>query len=86
MVELPLLGEVLRLGWDAEVLPNAYVWQERRHSSGSPWYGRVDGVGIEPASHPSGHAPVGLGPHILEHGGSLAAMTRLELAPMNGAP
>lgn len=82
VVALPLLRQTLELNWDASVLPHAYVWQERRRTSGSPWYGRVDGVGIEPASHPSGRAPVGLGPHILGPGCSLTATLRLKLDPM----
>lgn len=79
VVALPLLRQTLELTWDASVLPHAYVWQERQHSSGSPWYGRVDGVGIEPASHPSGHPPVGLGPRILGPGRSLISTIRLQL-------
>ncbi|TAP45827.1 hypothetical protein [Arthrobacter sp. S39] len=79
VVALPLLRQTLELSWDASVLPHAYVWQERQHMAGSPWYGRVDGVGIEPASHPSGHPPVGLGPHILAPGRSLISIIRLKL-------
>jgi hypothetical protein len=79
VVALPLLSRTLELSWDASVLPHAYVWQERQHLSGSPWYGRVDGVGIEPASHPSGHPPVGLGPHILGPGRTLISTIRLKL-------
>jgi hypothetical protein len=79
VVALPLLCRTLELSWDASVLPHAYVCQERQHLSGSPWYGRVDGVGIEPASHPSGHPPVGLGPHVLGPGRSLISTIRLKL-------
>jgi hypothetical protein len=79
VVALPPICGTLELSWDASVLPHAYVWQERQHLAGSPWYGRVDGVGIEPASHPSGHPPVGLGPHLLGPGRSLISTICLAL-------
>lgn len=73
VVALPLLRRTLELTWDASVLPHAYARQEWQHLSVSPWNGRGDGVGIEPASHPSGHPPVGLGPNILGPGRSYHA-------------
>jgi hypothetical protein len=78
-VRIPRLGKSLRLTWDARLLPHAYVWQERRGTTGFPWFGGVDGIGIEPASHPSGPAPIGLGPLVLQPGASIASTLRLAL-------
>jgi hypothetical protein len=61
-VPIPQLRSALRLTWDPAMLPHAHVWQERNGTIGHPWFGEVNGVGIEPASHPSGRPPIGLGP------------------------
>jgi hypothetical protein len=61
-VPIPQTRSTLRLTWDPAMLPHAHVWQERNGAIGRPWFGEVNGVGIEPASHPSGRPPIGLGP------------------------
>ncbi|MGY0390622.1 hypothetical protein ACWZJV_26920 [Nocardioides sp. WG-D5] len=76
---IPSLEGRLRLSWDRQLLPHAYVWQERRAASGFPWFLDVDGFGIEPASHPSGPPADGSGPLRLEPAARLSATLRLEL-------
>lgn len=79
-VPLVSAGLVLRLQWDPIVLPHCHIWQERRSEMGSPWFGRVDGIALEPASHGSGVAKVGLGPLELEPYGTIESSIRLEIA------
>lgn len=78
-VELPDARLALRLHWDPHVLPHMHVWQERRSILGPPWFGRVDGVGLEPASHGPGDPEFGLGPLTLEPFGTLESLLRLEV-------
>ncbi len=69
----------LSLAWDPHVLPHMHVWQERRSVAGPPWFGRVDGVGLEPASHGPGNPETGLGPLVLGPSGFLESSLRLEV-------
>lgn len=85
-VDVPALRATLRLEWDPAVFPNVHVWQERRGTVGSPWFGEVDGVGIEPASHPSGRPPVGLGPLVLEPGAMLRGRVALSIIRNTAEP
>ena len=47
------LGLGVRLEWDAEVLPHAWLWEELNSTTGFPWYERARVVAIEPASVPT---------------------------------
>lgn len=40
----------LRLGWDAQVLPYLWLWQESGDWTGYPWWGAARLVGLEPFS------------------------------------
>lgn len=73
------LGGVLELTWDPSVLPHAHVWQERRGSAKAPWFGRVDSVALEPASHPPGAPPAGLGPLVLHAGATVESSLTLRV-------
>lgn len=44
------LGLSVRLEWDGERLPYAWLWQELNGSDNFPWYRRARVVAIEPAS------------------------------------
>ncbi|NQX10320.1 hypothetical protein HQQ80_01635 [Microbacteriaceae bacterium VKM Ac-2855] len=83
-IELTLMQPrlLLRLSWDPEVLPHAHLWQERRSVQGAPWFGRVDAIAVEPASHPSGPAEIGLGPLILSGSSVLESSLRLRIVPL----
>jgi hypothetical protein len=43
-------GLTLRLMWDKDVLPHAWLWMELGGSPGFPWFGRVRSLAFEPAS------------------------------------
>jgi hypothetical protein len=43
-------GVGLRVEWDASVMPYLWFWQECGATSGYPWYGRVQTIGLEPFS------------------------------------
>lgn len=45
----PALDRTVRLTWDPATLPSMWLWQERG-STGFPWFGRADIIGLEPAS------------------------------------
>jgi hypothetical protein len=49
----PGLGLGVRLDWDAEVLPYAWLWQELNETAAFPWYRRARALAIEPASVPT---------------------------------
>jgi len=49
------------LTWDPRLFPRLFVWRERRGSTGFPWWGAVDAVGLEPSSDPYAHPHDALG-------------------------
>ncbi|MFF1632524.1 DUF4432 family protein [Leifsonia sp. NPDC058248] len=49
----PHLGLGVRLDWDGELLPYAWVWQELNETASFPWYRRARVLAIEPASVPT---------------------------------
>lgn len=49
----PRLGLGVRIGWDAEHLPQAWLWQELGATAGFPWFRRARVVAIEPSSVPT---------------------------------
>lgn len=51
----------LDLTWDPRLFPRLFVWRERRGSTGFPWWGAVDAVGLEPSSDPYAHPHEALG-------------------------
>ncbi len=51
----------LDLTWDPSLFPRLFVWRERRGSTGFPWWGAVDAVGLEPSSDPYAHPHDALG-------------------------
>lgn len=44
------LGLTVRIEWDGEHLPYAWLWQELNATRAFPWYGRARAIAIEPAS------------------------------------
>lgn len=44
------LGLTIRIEWDGEHLPYAWLWQELNATQTFPWYGRARAIAIEPAS------------------------------------
>ncbi len=74
-------GLDVRLTWDAALLPRVYVWQERRGSTGFPWWGAVDAVGIEPASDAYGTATAGTGSVRITAGTEIVSTVVLEIRP-----
>ncbi|MEV6966988.1 hypothetical protein AB0M47_17925 [Hamadaea sp. NPDC051192] len=54
-------GLAVDLRWDAALLGRAYVWQERRATTGFPWYPAADALAVEPASQPHDHPGDDLG-------------------------
>jgi hypothetical protein len=44
---------VLRVTWDAKVLPYLWVWVERGGTTGWPWFGRLHAIGLEPSNMPT---------------------------------
>lgn len=44
------LGLAARLEWDADVYPNAWLWQELRHMPGHPWWQLAYVTAIEPGT------------------------------------
>ncbi len=59
---LRISGELrLDLTWDPHLFPRLFVWRERRGSTGFPWWGAVDAVGLEPSSDPYAHPLDALG-------------------------
>lgn len=55
----PTVGLGVTLGWDAEVFPYAWFWQECHASAGYPWFRRAYTVTVEPANVLPGDGPVG---------------------------
>jgi hypothetical protein len=49
----PALGLGVRLDWDGELLPYAWLWQELNETASFPWYRRARALAIEPASVPT---------------------------------
>ena len=49
-IDSPTCGFGIRVDWDQEVLPHAWLWQECHASEGFPWYRRAYVVAIEPAN------------------------------------
>jgi len=47
-------GVAVRLDWDAEAMPYAWLWQEFAHSEGWPWFRRARVIAIEPSTTPTG--------------------------------
>ena len=43
-------GVGARVTWDAHAMPYLWVWQEFGGSTGSPWFGRANVIGLEPFS------------------------------------
>lgn len=74
-------GIDLRMTWDAAMFPRLFVWQERRGSTGFPWWGAVDAVGLEPASDRYGTATLGSGSVIVPAGGERRARVVWEIRP-----
>ncbi|WP_314649658.1 hypothetical protein [uncultured Microbacterium sp.] len=74
-------GLDLRMTWDADLLPRLYVWQERRGSTGFPWWGAVDAVGIEPASDAYGTATAGTGSVRIAADAEIVSTVVLEIRP-----
>lgn len=62
----PEIGLTVRLDWDGERLPFAWLWQELNATAQFPWYGRARAVAVEPASMqtsgPSRRSVMGLRP------------------------
>lgn len=75
-------GLRLELSWDPTVLPHAHVWQERESVVEAPWFGQVDAIALEPASHPSGPAEIGLGPLVLPCSAVFESSLRLRVTPI----
>lgn len=48
------IGLTVRVEWDGEHLPYAWLWQELESTPTFPWYRRARAVAIEPASVPTG--------------------------------
>ena len=46
----PALGLGVRVEWDGNQLPYAWLWQELNHTERFPWYGRARALGLEPSS------------------------------------
>jgi hypothetical protein len=40
----------IRVSWDSQVLPHAWLWEEAAGVRGFPWFGRAYVVGVEPAN------------------------------------
>ncbi|MFE1250786.1 aldose 1-epimerase [Streptomyces sp. NPDC058735] len=49
-IDSPTAGFGIRVDWDADVLPHAWLWQECHASEGFPWYRLAYVVAIEPAN------------------------------------
>ncbi|NUT18905.1 MAG: hypothetical protein HOV77_06945 [Hamadaea sp.] len=54
-------GVCVELDWDVGLLGRAYVWQERRATTGFPWYAAADALAVEPASQRYDHPADELG-------------------------
>lgn len=74
-------GVDLRMCWDGALLPRLYVWQERSGSTGFPWWGAVDAVGLEPASDAYGTATVGTGSVRIAAGAEVESEVVWEIRP-----
>jgi len=74
----PDTGALVRLRWDARLMPYLHIWQEHNASDGFPWWRRISAIALEPASR--GYWPDGpeLGPVLLAAGETIEA--RFELA------
>ena len=61
------LGLTVRLEWDDEHLPYAWMWQELNASEQFPWYRRARALAIEPSSTqtsgPNRRSALQIGPH-----------------------
>ncbi|MEW9522120.1 DUF4432 family protein [Streptomyces tubercidicus] len=49
-IDSPTAGFGIRVDWDRDVLPHAWLWQECHASEGFPWYRRAYVIAIEPAN------------------------------------
>ena len=85
----PTRGIAVRLEWDRDVLPHAWLWIEANAGSGFPWYRRLYAIAVEPANvlpgegGPPAHPRGGTGTRIA--GGEsitlTTSLTRLALTP-----
>jgi len=50
----PQLGLTVRLDWDGEQMPFAWLWQELNATANFPWFGRARAIAVEPATMPTG--------------------------------
>ncbi|QJU55019.1 hypothetical protein SCB71_18335 [Herbiconiux sp. KACC 21604] len=84
-VEAPAIARRLTLAWDAAVFPRLQLWQERRGSTGFPWWGSVDAIGIEPASQPFDFGGDRLGALTVAPGETLSSTLSLTVRRMPAA-
>ncbi|MDN8547944.1 hypothetical protein PUW81_002370 [Microbacterium sp. NM3R9] len=78
-IAAPHAGIEITVTWDAAMHPRLYVWQEQRGSSGFPWWGAMDAVGLEPASDPYGTPVDALGSLAVGAGESLVSVVSLRV-------
>jgi galactose mutarotase-like enzyme len=81
-IRSPDTGRLVRLRWDAEVLPYLYLWQEHGGNQGFPWWGQVNTIGLEPASRlylPGEGDRRSLGPLRVDGDGTLTSWIALDL-------
>jgi hypothetical protein len=83
----PSRGFGMRLEWDADVYPHAWLWIEANAGSGWPWFRRLYAVAVEPANILPGEGDAG--DHArgtdgvaLEPGEHITTITRLSRQPL----
>lgn len=85
IIDSPAAGLRLELEWDPERHPRVYVWRERRGSTGYPWWGQVDAVGLEPASDRYASPVDALGSVEVPAGATVSSRVRLRIADVDAA-
>ncbi|WP_269937883.1 DUF4432 family protein [Arthrobacter sp. HY1533] len=84
----PTHGFGMRLGWDREIYPNAWLWMEANAGAGWPWFKRLFSMAVEPVNvipgegeSASGHTRGGTGVSIAG-GESLVSTVTLSRVPL----
>lgn len=80
-LSVPALDATITMHWDGALFPRAHLWQERRGTTGFPWWGGVDAVGVEPSSDPFRPSTDRLGSLVVEPGETLTATVEISVAP-----
>lgn len=80
-LEHPRVPYVVEVTFDPDEFPYIWIWQEHRATTGFPFWGMWNGLGIEPASRSAQYDPDDLGPSTLNPGEIRSAPIAISVLP-----